>query len=158
MRNVCCIQSTYAYHSTSFDLHFVSEVRFQIIAIARFDLHFCLACQATLQAQRKSENFTEKVYMNNDDTTQMADAKPAKAPKQSKFLTLEQKVADYEAKAKAAREELRELQKKEREKNARAILDLLKAESLDEFNVETWKQLLPTIRSSLEKVANSGKV
>ncbi len=95
--------------------------------------------------------------MNNDDSTQVAQAKPPKAPKPNKLLTLEQKVAELEAKAKAARDELKEQQKKEREKNARALSELLKAEGLDEFNVESWKQLLPTIRSGLENMAATEK-
>jgi len=93
--------------------------------------------------------------MENEVKTQNKPPKAQKAAKPSRVSALQQQLEELEAKAKAAREKLRDEQKKERERNARAISDLIKTESLEEFGIEAWRQALPTLRSALEKAETS---
>ncbi len=75
-----------------------------------------------------------------------------KVGRQSRAQTLREKLALLEAQAKTLRDKVREEERKEREDNARAIVQLLRSEELDGFGIEAWRKATPQIKALLEKV------
>lgn len=75
-----------------------------------------------------------------------------KGARQSRAQTLREKLALLEAQAKTLRDKVREEERKEREDNARAIVQLLRSEELDGFGIEAWRKATPQIKALLEKV------
>ncbi len=94
----------------------------------------------------------EGVFMKEEASSEHKD-KAAKAPKQSRAKTLEERLAALEAQAKSLREKLRDEQRKEREENARAVAAMLKAEDLESFSIEVWRAALPEVKAALAKAA-----
>lgn len=74
-----------------------------------------------------------------------------KSIKQSRAQSLREKLAAVEAQAKTLRDKVREEERKEREDNARAIVQLLRSEELDGFGIEAWRIATPQIKALLEK-------
>lgn len=74
---------------------------------------------------------------------------PAPKPVKAK-QTLEQQIEALEAKTRKLKEQLREDQRREREKNAKAVLELLKAEKLEDFGIEAWKAKIGEVRKLLQ--------
>lgn len=68
---------------------------------------------------------------------------------QRKAKTLEDEIAIAREKLKRLEEKQREQQKKWREKNQKAVLELIHAEKLDLVEAEKWKLSLPQIKSLL---------
>jgi nucleosome binding factor SPN SPT16 subunit len=71
--------------------------------------------------------------------------KPTKAKQ-----TIEQQIEALEAKTRKLKEQLKEDQRREREKNAKAVLELLKSEKLEDFGIEAWKAKIGDVRKLLE--------
>ncbi|KVV25078.1 hypothetical protein WK78_03010 [Burkholderia cepacia] len=69
--------------------------------------------------------------------------------------SLEDEITKARDKLRRLEEQHREQQRKEREKNAKAVLELLKSEKLDIVPAELWKDALPKIRALL--AVNEGK-
>jgi hypothetical protein len=74
---------------------------------------------------------------------------PATRPAKAK-ASLEQQIETLEARTRKLREQLKEEQRREREKNARAVLELLHNEKLEDFGIETWKSKIAEIRKLLQ--------
>jgi nucleosome binding factor SPN SPT16 subunit len=81
----------------------------------------------------------------NECETASSVPKPAKAKQ-----TLEQQIEALEAKTRKLKEQLKEDQRREREKNAKAVLELLKAEKLEDFGIEAWRAKIADVRKLLE--------
>ncbi|WP_156443859.1 hypothetical protein [Burkholderia savannae] len=79
-----------------------------------------------------------------------AAAKPARQGR-----SLEDEITKARDKLRRLEEQHREQQRKDREKNAKAVLELLKSEKLDIIPAELWKNALPKIRALL--AVNEGK-
>lgn len=68
---------------------------------------------------------------------------------QRKAKTLEDEIALAREKLKRLEEKQREQQKKWREKNQKAVFELIRSEKLDLIEVEKWKSALPQLKSIL---------
>lgn len=68
---------------------------------------------------------------------------------QRKAKTLEDEIAIAREKLKRLEEKQREQQKKWREKNQKAVFELIRSEKLDLVEAEKWKSSLPQIKSIL---------
>lgn len=78
----------------------------------------------------------------------MSDAKiSGKAGRPSR--SLDEEIAVVAAKLQALRDRKKEEERRERERNQKAILTLIKDESLDAVSVEAWKAALPKLRKLL---------
>lgn len=78
-------------------------------------------------------------------------AKKVTKPKLPKSLL--EKAEYHEAMAKALRTQERDKNRARREKNTKAIAELIKAHNLADFAPEVWEKVLPKIRDLLEKSA-----
>ncbi|KVZ90495.1 hypothetical protein WL22_23835 [Burkholderia ubonensis] len=63
--------------------------------------------------------------------------------------TIEDEIARTAAKLKRLQEEQREKIRKDRERNQKAVLELLRAEGLDEIPAEQWKVRLDAVKAAL---------
>lgn len=86
---------------------------------------------------------------NPDNSAQVA--KKVTKPKLPKSLL--EKAEHYEAMAKALRTQVREQNRARRDKNTKAIAELIKGQNLADFAPEVWEKVLPEIRALLEKNA-----
>ena len=78
----------------------------------------------------------------------MSEAKTA--PKGGrKARTLEEEIAAQRDKLRKLEERQREQQRKERERNTKAVLELIRTEKLDTVPAEQWKAAMPTIKAAL---------
>jgi len=68
---------------------------------------------------------------------------------QSKLKTLEDEISIARAKLKRLEEKQREQQKKWRDKNQKAVLELIRSEKLDLVKLEKWKTMLPQLKALL---------
>ena len=66
-----------------------------------------------------------------------------------KARTLEEEIAAQREKLKKLEDRQREQQRKERERNQKAVLELIKAEKLDAVSAEQWRSAMPAIKSAL---------
>jgi Spy/CpxP family protein refolding chaperone len=64
--------------------------------------------------------------------------------------TIEQQIEALEAKTRKLKEQLKEDQRRERERNAKAVHELLKGEKLEDFGIEAWRAQIAEIRKLLE--------
>lgn len=85
--------------------------------------------------------------MPTEAATQTADqaVRPAKTKN-----SLEQQIEALEAKARKLKEQLKLDQRREHEKNTKAIQDLLHAEKLEDFSVHAWRACTEEIRKLLQ--------
>ncbi|WP_230877691.1 MULTISPECIES: hypothetical protein [unclassified Burkholderia] len=65
--------------------------------------------------------------------------------------SIEDEIARTAAKLKKLQDEQRERLRKERERNQKALLELLRAEGLDEIPAEWWKEKLEAVKAALAK-------
>ncbi|HGO6126507.1 hypothetical protein QZM82_32035 [Burkholderia cepacia] len=65
--------------------------------------------------------------------------------------SIEDEIAKTAAKLKKLQDEQRERVRKERERNHKAVLELLRAEGLDEIPAEQWKDRLEAVKAALAK-------
>ncbi len=81
------------------------------------------------------------------------EAKEEKAEKPTKVgrpaRSLEQEIEAQREKLNKLLSRQREQAQREREKNQRAIVELVKAERLDAISVERWREALPAIKTAL---------
>jgi Spy/CpxP family protein refolding chaperone len=63
--------------------------------------------------------------------------------------SIEDEIAKTAAKLKKLQDEQRERLRKERERNQKAVLELLRAEGLDEIPAEQWKERLEAVKAAL---------
>ena len=63
--------------------------------------------------------------------------------------SLDEEISVAEAKLKALRDRRREEERKERERNLKAVLALIKDEGLDGVSVDLWKLAVPKLRGLL---------
>jgi hypothetical protein len=68
---------------------------------------------------------------------------------QRKAKTLEDEIATAREKLKLLEEKQREQKKKWRDKNQKAVLELIRSEKLDLVDFEKWKATLPQLKSLL---------
>ena len=68
---------------------------------------------------------------------------------QRKAKTLEDEIATAREKLKLLEEKQREQQKKWRDKNQKAVLELIRSEKLDLVKLEKWKTMLPQLKALL---------
>lgn len=66
-----------------------------------------------------------------------------------KVRNIEEEIAAQRAKLKALEDRQKEQQRKERERNQKAVLEIIKAEKLDTASAEQWASALPTIKAAL---------
>lgn len=78
----------------------------------------------------------------------MAEEKSTGKPAR-KARTLEEEIARAEAKLRKLQELHREQQRKERERNQKAVLEIIKGERLDLIPADKWRDALPKIRALL---------
>ncbi|PTT80836.1 hypothetical protein DBR42_18905 [Pelomonas sp. HMWF004] len=64
-------------------------------------------------------------------------------------MSLEDQIAKQEQRLRELREQQREQQRKAREKNIRAVNELIKAEKLDLISADVWRDALPAIKKAL---------
>ena len=69
---------------------------------------------------------------------------------ESKRSSLERAISAQREKLQKLEEQFREEQRLERERNVKAVFDLIKKEKLDQVNASQWKIALPSIRSALQ--------
>lgn len=74
----------------------------------------------------------------------LATPKPGRKPK-----SLDAEIAAAEAKLRKLQDRQKEQQKKERDKNQKAVLELIKAEKLDTVSPELWSRAMPKIKALL---------
>lgn len=75
-----------------------------------------------------------------------------------KVRSIEEEIAAQRAKLKSLEDRQREQQRKERERNQKAVMEIIKAEKLDTATAEQWANALPTIKKALfESPAKSHK-
>lgn len=67
-----------------------------------------------------------------------------------KVRTLEQEIALQRDKLKRLEDRQREQQRKDREKNQKAVLELIRAEKLDTVSATQWRNAMPAIRAALQ--------
>ncbi|MDI9695395.1 hypothetical protein QM312_05635 [Burkholderia cenocepacia] len=65
--------------------------------------------------------------------------------------SIEDEIARAAAKLKKLQDEQRERLRKDRERNQKAVLELLRAEGLDEIPAEQWKERLEAVKAALAK-------
>ncbi|KWI31998.1 hypothetical protein [Burkholderia stagnalis] len=70
--------------------------------------------------------------------------KPARKPR-----SLDDEIAKAAAKLKRLQDEQREQIRKDRERNQKAVLELLRAEGLDEIPAARWKEKIDAIKRAL---------
>lgn len=70
--------------------------------------------------------------------------KPARKPR-----SLDDEIAKAAAKLKRLQDEQREQIRKDRERNQKAVLELLRAEGLDEIPAARWKERIEAIKRAL---------
>ncbi len=78
-----------------------------------------------------------------------------KAPKVKQTIALQ--IEALEAKTRKLKEQLKDEQRRDREKNTKAVLEFLKAEKLEDFGIEAWKANIAGIRTLLEKTKPQAK-
>jgi len=66
--------------------------------------------------------------------------------------SLEDEIAKAEQRVRRLHDQQREAQKRERERNQRAVLDLLKTEKLDLIPAARWRDALPKIKDVLAQM------
>ncbi len=71
--------------------------------------------------------------------------------KERKPKSVEDEIAAAREKLKKLEERQREQQRKERERNAKMVLDLIHAEKLDTVSADAWRSAMPTIKEVLLK-------
>ena len=64
--------------------------------------------------------------------------------------SLEEEITVQRDKLKKLEERQRENQRKDRERNTKAVLELIRVEKLDLVSAENWKSALPTIKEALQ--------
>jgi superfamily I DNA and/or RNA helicase len=72
------------------------------------------------------------------------------AAKGKKTRNEDEQIAKLEERLKKLKEEKRKREQATREKNAKAILDLIRTERLDTVDVEKWQQAVQSIKTALE--------
>ncbi|WP_459203497.1 hypothetical protein ACQVRV_00130 (plasmid) [Ralstonia pseudosolanacearum] len=77
-------------------------------------------------------------------TERKSTAKPVR-----KVRSLDEEIARASEKLQALQDRKRQQDKREREKNQKAVLELIKAERLDAVSAEEWKAALPKIKALL---------
>lgn len=78
-------------------------------------------------------------------TEAIQDTKSVRKPR-----SLEEEITVQREKLKKLEERQRENQRKDRERNTKAVLELIRAEKLDLVTAENWKSALPTIKEALQ--------
>ena len=78
-------------------------------------------------------------------TEAIQDTKSVRKPR-----SLEEEITVQRDKLKKLEERQRENQRKDRERNTKAVLELIRAEKLDLVSAENWKSALPTIKEALQ--------
>lgn len=74
-----------------------------------------------------------------------------KEPKPEKRkITIEEEIAAQREKLKKLEERQRENIRKERERNGKAVMDMIRGEKLDLISAELWKEAMPTIKKALK--------
>lgn len=82
----------------------------------------------------------------------MIEAMTADAGKTArKPRSIEDEIARTAAKLKKLQDQQREMIRRERERNHKAVLELLRAEGLDEIPAEQWKERLEAVKVALAK-------
>lgn len=66
-----------------------------------------------------------------------------------KVRTLDEEIAAQREKLKKLEDKQRELQRKDREKNQKAVLELIKAEKLDTVSADQWRAAMSAIKAAL---------
>lgn len=66
-----------------------------------------------------------------------------------KVRTLDEEIAAQKDKLKKLEDKQRDQQRKEREKNQRAVMELIKAEKLDTVSSDQWRTAMPAIKAAL---------
>jgi Spy/CpxP family protein refolding chaperone len=66
-----------------------------------------------------------------------------------KVRTLDEEIAAQREKLKKLEDKQREIQRKDREKNQKAVLELIKAEKLDTVSADQWRAAMPAIKAAL---------
>lgn len=66
-----------------------------------------------------------------------------------KVRNLEEEIAAQRAKLKALEDRQKDQQRKERERNQKAVMEIIKAEKLDTATAEQWANALPAIKTAL---------
>jgi Spy/CpxP family protein refolding chaperone len=79
----------------------------------------------------------------------MSDAKVA-AVKESKPKTIDDEISAQREKLKKLEERKRDQERKEKEKNTKAVAELIKTEKLDSVSSEMWKAAMPAIKAALK--------
>jgi Spy/CpxP family protein refolding chaperone len=69
--------------------------------------------------------------------------------KERKPRSIEEAIAEQRDKLKKLEDKQREQIRKEREKTAKAVLELIRAEKLDLIDIEKWNAALPTVKEAL---------
>ena len=64
--------------------------------------------------------------------------------------TLDEEIAAAEERLRQLRERKKDDERRERERNQKAILGLIRSEALDLVPVDAWKQALPKLRAALK--------
>jgi len=67
-----------------------------------------------------------------------------------KARTIEDEIAAQREKLKRLEEKKKELQRLDRERNQKAVLDLIRAERLDNVPAEKWRQAMPKLKVLLD--------
>ena len=68
--------------------------------------------------------------------------------KERKPRTLEETIAEQREKLKKLEDKQREQIRKEREKTAKAVIELIRSEKLDLIDIEKWKTALPIVKEA----------
>lgn len=74
-----------------------------------------------------------------------------------KARTLEQEITLQRDRLRRLEERQREQQRKDREKNQKAVLELIRAERLDAVAATQWRSALPAIRAALQLPADTAR-
>jgi hypothetical protein len=74
---------------------------------------------------------------------------PSNNKVEKKSKSLEDEINTQRAKLKKLEDRYKEQQRKEREKNYKLVVELLKAEKLDLVSIDQWRMALPIIKKSL---------
>ena len=95
----------------------------------------------TRKAKGKSTTGTRKELRMTEAKTSGKAGRPSRS--------LDEEIAAAAAKLQALRDKKRDEERRERERNQKAILALIKDEGLDAVSVDAWKAALPKLRKLL---------
>lgn len=77
------------------------------------------------------------------------DTQQTTKPRGRKARTLQEEITATAEKLRKLQERQKEIERKERARNQKAVLELIKSEKLDSIPIEQWRQAIETIKAAL---------